>query len=259
MAMRRRQQPAAGADGGAPEEGGGNEGAARGRPPSPAAASAATLVLGGWRRPAQQPLVSCSRFIAVRLLSSCYQSASIGMSTQCWLTCVLTSQRKSLPGLTPPCMLFCIHVHAYVPPTEHELLGVTGQEWRERATLLRKVELVPVIQYAASCGLNPDLVARLALVQLGAGPAGAAAAPVTWDTWTEQSRRGGGGYYGSSLPKPMAGDPKGLLTQCVVHVVVCLQYFSGHAAAHGMNGASTRGIMHATTLPCGAAAAVGST
>lgn len=87
-------------------------------------------------------------------------------------------------------------------PTEHELLGVTGREWRERAVQLRKVELVPVTQYAAACGLHPDLVVRLALVQLGPGPTGAAAAPVTWDEWIERSRRAGMGYHGAGLPKP---------------------------------------------------------
>lgn len=94
---------------------------------------------------------------------------------------------------------------------EEELLGVTGKAWRKRANLLQLLGLQPVIQYTAACGLHPDLVTRLALVELGAEPQQASTAPITWEGWVTNSHSiyGKEYHYTVGLPTPPQGERAG--------------------------------------------------
>jgi hypothetical protein len=74
---------------------------------------------------------------------------------------------------------------------ELQTLGVSGWEWRERLSMLHQLGLQPVIQYTAACGLHPDLVTRLAVLELACGPPELANSPLTWDAWVEQAQQTG--------------------------------------------------------------------
>jgi hypothetical protein len=113
--------------------------------------------------------------------------------------CWLPENSQCHCQLASPCALCCCCCccccccwWCWCGPAESELLGVTGPEWRDRASTLRLLELQPVIQYTAVCGLHPDLVTRLALVELEAAPTGAATPPITWRDWLREARRGRG-------------------------------------------------------------------
>lgn len=81
---------------------------------------------------------------------------------------------------------------------EQETLGATGWEWRERLSMLHGLRLQPVVQYAAACGLHPDLVTQLALLELACGPPEFASLPLTWDAWVAQAQDTGRSMFSSN-------------------------------------------------------------
>jgi hypothetical protein len=100
---------------------------------------------------------------------------------------------------------------------------------------LRSTHLQPVIQYAAACGLHPDLVTRLALVELGVGPPGEQ--PLTWDAWVTQSRRVRGVefYNGALIGTPQGGCMLTVMLSATQRMYACtIAKFTERITTSGM-------------------------